>query len=177
MENRIEEYNSLIRQYRNQNVKEHLDQFPYIKGLDNWILDYYQVYNHLDRYYMKEHTSRSFHSEMESKYSECVLVLKYSFTIYQLTTQREQDSYQERFDVIKDSNIREEVREYIINQYRKAGYPYGLRIRRVDGGYFIYWDKIQINYLDFTDLSFNYFKELIQNGKEKTEEKIKRLLR
>lgn len=114
---------------------------------------------------------------MERKYPECSLAMKYSFTVYQLITQTEMDSYAERFDVIEDTNISEEVREYIINSYRKAGYPYGLRIRKLNEGYAIYWDKIHINGLCFSDLGFHYFKEMPQNDHEKTEEKMKRLLR
>lgn len=177
MKNKIEEYNSLIVQYRNHNVKQFLDQFLYIEGLDNWILDYYQIYNHMDRIYMRQHTRNNFNSDMERKYPECSLAMKYSFTVYQLITQTEMDSYAERFDVIEDMNISEKVREYIINSYRKSGYPYGLRIRRLNGEYAIYWEKIHINGLCFSDLDFHYFKEILQNGYEKTEEKIKRLLR
>lgn len=53
MENKREEYCRLIRQYTNKNVKSYLDKILYIEGLDNWILDYYQIYNHMDRIYMR----------------------------------------------------------------------------------------------------------------------------
>lgn len=173
----IEEYNSLIAQYRNRDIKQCLDKFLYIEGLDNWILDYYQIYDGMDRIYMRQHTRNHFNSEMEGKYPECSLAMKYKFTIYQLITQTEMNPYAERFDVIENTSISKEVKEYIVNQYRKAGYPYGLRIRKIEEKYVIYWDKIHINGLCFSDLGFHYFKEILQNGQEKAEEKVKRLLR
>ncbi|MDE5587217.1 MAG: hypothetical protein K2I72_02465, partial [Bacilli bacterium] len=97
--------------------------------------------------------------------------------LHRILTQHEPSIYRDRLDVIEDIDIPEELREYIVNSYRKAGYSYGVRIRRVDDGYFVYWDKIQMNYLTLQDLNFNYPLECSQNGYEKTQENLKRLLR
>lgn len=171
MVDKVKEFLEISTMCTNRSVKQELDWFLFDRKMEEWILNYYQINDFMEQFSLKDHIRRFFNPEIESRYPECSLAMKYNFTLYQLITQTEMDSYIERFDVIKDPNISQEVRGYIINSYRKKGYPYGLRIRRADEKYVIYWDKIQINGLDFQDLGFNYFKELRQNGIEKQKKK------
>ena len=52
-----------------------------------------------------------------------------------------------RFDDVVPISIQDDI----INLYRRASYDYGLRIRRCDGYYYVYWDKIQLNNKRITD--------------------------
>lgn len=165
--------------HRGTHMTKVLDECILPEDIEGYILDYYQVYDRDERFGISHSILRNIEQREHyvKKYPECFKAIQYNIVLHHTLIQHEQSIYRDRLDVIEDIDIPEELREYIINSYRKAGYSYGVRIRRVDDSYVIYWDKIQIEDLTFQDLNLNYFLELSQNGYQKTQEKLKRLLR
>jgi len=165
--------------YRKSHMAQILDECVSPKEIDEYILDYYQIDDREERFGIQHAVIKNiqYRKYYQEKYPACFSALQYNFQLRQILTQNESSIYRDGLDMIEDADIPKELREYIINSYRKFGHSYGVRIRRVDESYFIYWDEIQMNYLSFQDLGINYYSELSQNGYEKTQEKLKRLLR
>lgn len=167
--------------YRDKDVKKFLENFIFVHQKDvlNYIFNYYQIYDQDEIFKLASFAFRFIEQQQEigEKYPDCVMALEYEFKLRHAIIQNEVNAYDKRIDIIQDLNISNEIRELIVNTYQKDGYTFGLRIRRIPQAYAIYWDKIQLNNICFKDLNFYYMKELIKNGKEKTEEKIRRLLR
>ena len=90
--------------------------------------------------------------------------------------------YQERlvalpFDIVQ--NLDEKTRNDVVNLYRKASSPYGLRVRACDDCYFIYWDEIQLANTPLEELGINYYQLMVQNkgNKEKVNKTLEKILR
>ena len=92
-----------------------------------------------------------------------------------LSENTETVSYDKRDFVFEyDNNIDESIQDNIINLFRQSSYMYGLRVRKCSVGYYVYWDKVQLNGYDYPDLGFS-FNDRLELFKD--EEKKKRLLR
>ena len=90
--------------------------------------------------------------------------------------------YQERmmtlpFDIVQ--NLDEKTRNDVVNLYRKASSPYGLRVHACDDYYFIYWDEIQLTNTPLEELGINYYQLMVQNkgNKEEVNETLQKILR